>query len=124
MAHSHIWSDIGNLLLPLKHHAVYAQAIDWAIFWRFSNADREMVCRDIFTFSQLPESTDTPGIPPFSNTSVRGALRTSAPYPVFGRYYRYPLFHGYIQTRVASLSLGRPVTNLLSHFIEGLAPWP
>ena len=96
MAHSHIWGDIGNLLLPLKHYAVHAQAIDWAISWRFYNADREVVRSDIFTFSQLPESTDTPGVLPVSNTSVRGTLRTSAPYPVFGWYYRHPLFHGYL----------------------------
>ena len=97
MAHSHIWGDIGNLLLPLKHHAVYAQAIDWAIFWRFSNADREMVRRDTFPFSQLPESTGSPGISSVSNTSVRGALRAAASFSVFGRDYRYPLFYGHIQ---------------------------
>ena len=60
VAHSHIWGDIGNLLLTLKYHAVYAQAIDRAVFWRFPDADREVVCRNFFPSSQLPESTDAP----------------------------------------------------------------
>ena len=97
MAHSHIWGDIGNLLLPLKHHAVYAQAVDWALSWRFSNVGREMVRRDTFPFTQLPESTGSPRISSVSNASVCGGLRTAASFSVFGWDYRYPLFYGHIQ---------------------------
>ena len=60
VAHGHVWGDIGHLLLKLEYHPVYAQAIDRAIFRRFPDADREVVCRNFFPFSQLPESTHGP----------------------------------------------------------------